>query len=123
MDKGNETFKELMTMLSNGFADMKKNFPWEYKKDINDYCRMAPLYWPKPTSYTNLMYISVMGKGSKNSDNSFFDSDYAQDRNPDARDEYKALKNGGSGSTKKQNRSSGKRPKNKKGKSSSYDEE
>ncbi len=92
LEKGEQTFSELMNILTKSFEELKKIFPWEYKRDIDDYCKLAPLYWPKHTSYKNLMYISVMGKGSENTDNSFGKSAYGKDRDFDARDKMKELK-------------------------------
>lgn len=65
VEKGRQTLGELMTFLTGEFENIKKVMPFEFEKDIEAYCRLAPLYWPRQTSYDNIIYESVAGKGSE----------------------------------------------------------
>jgi len=100
IEKGNQTFKELMKILTDSMEDIRKTIPFEYEDDVKDYCKLSPLYWPKPTSYKNLMYVSVMGKGSNYADKNFQKSDVYKNRNKQAKDEFKEFKDNAKASRK-----------------------
>lgn len=65
LDKGTQTLKELFNLFNREFEEMKKVIPFEFKDDINRYCKLSALYWPKPTSFDNLIFESLLGKTSK----------------------------------------------------------
>jgi hypothetical protein len=97
IDKGDQTLRELLTFLNGCFEDIRKNMPFEFSEDIPDYCHLSPMYWPQYTSYSTLMYLSVMGKESDyNADNrgarSFRSSDMYRNRNEQAKEQYNALR-------------------------------
>jgi len=91
--QGKQTFRELLTILNDGFSDLKRTIPFEFLSDVEDYCRLSPLYWPRPTGYRNLISASVMGQGSNSKEHQGFRaSDFYQRRNTQATTQFKALK-------------------------------
>ncbi|HPG29800.1 MAG TPA: amidohydrolase family protein [bacterium] len=111
LEKGDQTLADLFKILNESFEDIKKNIPFEFEQDVNDYCRLAPLYWPKHTSYKNLMYVSVLGKGSDYFDKDFQKSSFYKKRNKDAKEAYKEYKDSAT-EERKSTRKKGKRKKN-----------
>ncbi|MBP7654412.1 amidohydrolase family protein, partial [Candidatus Dependentiae bacterium] len=100
LEKGDQTLADLFKILNESFEDIKKTVPFEFEQDVNEYCRLAPLYWPKHTSYKNLMYVSVLGKGSDYYDKSFQQSDFYKKRNKSAKDDFKEFKGNAMGEKK-----------------------
>ena len=93
MPKGTQTLKELMTLLNMEFAELRKLIAFEYEEDAADYCRLAPLYWPKPTSYDNFIFASKLGKQSKFvSVREYKATDLARRGNPAAAAKFKEFK-------------------------------
>jgi len=93
----NMTFKQLMTLLIKEFKEAKAKIPFAYGADVNNYAKLAPLFWPKYTSYENIMYLSAAGKGSaktdENANSEFRNSKIGESYNREAKSEYRELKN------------------------------
>lgn len=95
--KGDQTLRELLTFLNGCFDEIRQNMPFEFREDVPDYCHLAPMYWPQYTSYSTLMYLSVLGKGSdytadNRGERSFRSSDMYRNRNEQAKEQYNALR-------------------------------
>lgn len=93
IDKGDQTLRELMELLNTSFDYISREVPFEFRRDRSAYARLAPLFWPETISYKELMYLSVLGKGSTYAPRSsdFRNSEYYQDRDATARDRVKEL--------------------------------
>lgn len=96
IEKGDQTLAELFKILNDGFAEIKRTIPFEFLQDVDDYCRLAPLYWPRETSYRNLIFTSLMGRTSDNTQgDQFRSSEFYTHRNPQAADLFKKIRAGG----------------------------
>ncbi|HNW92719.1 MAG TPA: amidohydrolase family protein, partial [bacterium] len=94
IDKGDQTLRQLMELLIAGFKDIRQNVPFEFPDDVDAYCHLSPMFWPQPTSYTNLMYGCVLGEGTDSTKDrdAFRNSDHYRNRNADAKNQYNTYK-------------------------------
>jgi len=93
IDKGDQTLRQLMELLNTRFDYIRREVPFEFRRDRSAYARLAPLFWPEMISYKELMYLSVLGKGSTcvSRSTDFLDSEYYQDRDVEARNRVKEM--------------------------------